>query len=90
MHHNRDYGVIRGDSADEQRSNAEAAYGDYPFEDTVIPHYVAPDARALAVCRRAWKRWWMGLPVDTREMIVAELCILPRGSASDQGWLRQA
>lgn len=48
-------------------------------------HY---DARLLAVSRRMWWRWWKGLPVDTREMICVELCILPRGSASDQGWLR--
>lgn len=43
----------------------------------------------LTVCRRMWRRWWSGLNVDTREMVCAELCVLPRGTASDDGWLRR-
>jgi len=34
-----------------------------------------------------WRRWWMGLGVDMRERICIELCVLPRGAASDDGWL---
>lgn len=46
------------------------------------------DAVVTAVCRRMWKRWWMGLGVDTRETVCVEMCVLPRGAASDDGWLR--
>lgn len=41
-----------------------------------------------AVARRAWRRWWMGLSADVRDAIVIEQCVLPRGAASDDGWLR--
>lgn len=41
----------------------------------------------LTVCRRMWRRWWSGLNVDTRKMVCAELCVLPRGTGSDDGWL---
>lgn len=44
--------------------------------------------RGGAPCRRAWRRWWMGLDFDVRESICVELCMLPRGTASDDGWLR--
>jgi hypothetical protein len=30
----------------------------------------------------------MSLSVDTREAVCIELCVLPRGTASDGGWLR--
>lgn len=46
------------------------------------------DGRVSALVRRTMRRWWLSLPFETREIVCTELCLLPRGTGSDDGWLR--
>lgn len=45
------------------------------------------DAQWVKACRQMWRRWWWGLSCDERDEAVEGLCVLPRGAASDDGWL---
>lgn len=58
-----------------------------PTRYRATPGLALVDARMVVVSRQMWRRWWMTMPVDYREAVCMNLCVLPRGTASDQGWL---